>query len=100
MERLKAYRNIVRNLQWNSVFEDIQIRKNLISRKRVVLLQDIMTEMNERTKDLEELGTKIFEYGSLIEQNDLLARHIFLVLQVYLREQQEQSRKKTGEYGQ
>lgn len=89
MERLKAYRNIIQKLQWNTAIEDILIRKDFVDRKRVLLLQDIINAMEERIPDLEEIRNKTFEYGCMIEKDDLLARHIFIVLQIYLRERTE-----------
>ena len=89
MERLKAYRNIIQKLQWNTAIEDILIRKDFVDRKRVLLLQDILNAMEERIPDLEKIQKKTFEYGCMIEKDDLLARHIFIVLQIYLRERTE-----------
>lgn len=89
MERLKAYRNIIQKLQWNTAIEDILIRKDFVDRKRVLLLQDIINAMEEKIPDLEEIRNKTFEYGGMIEKDDLLARHIFIVLQIYLRERTE-----------
>ena len=89
MERLKAYRNIIQKLQWNTAIEDILIRKDFVDRKRVLLLQDILNAMEERIPDLEKIRKKTFEYGCMIEKDDLLARHIFIVLKIYLRERTE-----------
>ena len=89
MERLKAYRNIIQKLQWNTAIEDILIRKDFVDRKRVLLLQDILNAMEERIPDLEKIGKTTLEYGCMIEKDDLLARHIFIVLQIYLRERTE-----------
>ena len=55
MERLKAYRNIIQKLQWNTAIEDILIRKDFVDRKRVLLLQDILNAMEERIPDLEKI---------------------------------------------
>ena len=55
----------------------------------VDLWQTGLENVGERIPDLEKIRKETFEYGCMIEKDDLLARHIFIVLQIYLRERTE-----------
>ena len=86
MRKEKLFSDLLEILQEQPMFGKILINKNVLDTERLRLLQEILPAIQQRK--LEQSRTKIFQYGSMIGRNDLIARQIFLCLIAYLDEQE------------
>ena len=86
MERVKAYKNIISILHANPILGEVLIQYDLIDRDRIQVLQEILVAIEQQQEDFEWIENKIYQYGSMIRGNHLLARQIFLFLHAYIKE--------------
>lgn len=86
MESEELFGKIIDLLQEKPMFGKILVHRNLVDAHRLGLLQEILTDMEQER--LEQSRVQIFQYGSLVGKNDLLARQVFLYLVECLDEQE------------
>lgn len=75
------------NFMEKPIFMKLLVHQNGTNEKRMELLQEILAAIEQ--EKLEQSRIKIFEYGSLIGKDDLLARQIFLGLLFCLEDQEK-----------
>lgn len=75
------------NFMEKPIFMKLLVHQNRTNEKRMELLQEILAAIEQ--EKLEQSRIKIFEYGSLIGKDDLLARQIFLGLLFCLEDQEK-----------
>ena len=75
------------NFMEKPIFLKLLVHQNRTNEKRMELLQEILAAIEQ--EKLEQSRIKIFEYGSLIGKDDLLARQIFLGLLFCLEDQEK-----------
>lgn len=85
-ENEELFRKIIAILQEKPMFGKALVHGNLVDADRMGLLEEILIDMDQRR--LEQSKVEIFQYGSMVGKDDLLARQIFVCLMECLDEQE------------
>lgn len=87
MKNLELHEKLIKILQDYPMMGEALIHANVLNEQRLKVLQNIFFAI--RQNQTEQALDRIYEYGSLVKKDDLLARQIFLSILMWEEEREK-----------